>query len=1096
MASEHTVSIVVKGIDEATKIFQYINKVASKTLKHIENAVNDIPDIDIDTDIDIGDARKQIDKIEKEVKSIPDIDIEGKIEENKIQRSLDRIENAVEQVPDIDIDTKLDSKKVQRELDSIVKEVRSIPDINIDSHIESNSAMRQIDRIEDAVDNIPDVNIDTDKAEKELKELGKTAKQTEKQVDDSAKGMMDTFKKLGGIIAGVFALDKMKDFSVSAIEASASAQALQAQFEQVFKDTVKEAQRTIDSLGKDFGMLPNRIKPAFTTMTSMFMGLGLDTKRAMKEAETAVTLVADAAAFYDMSFEDANSALNSFIKGNYEGGEAIGLFANETQLAAWATRNLGLEWKELDEAGKQIARLEYARIMQELAGATGQARRESEGYENQLGNLRQAWQDFKAAFAEPALEPTIKGMMAITNFLQKINMDSLYTAIKNTSAVLAGLLAGFVAFKSINWFVDGIKLLTTLMIAYKNATLMATLAQLGFDTKLLTSPITWVSVAIGILITAILLLAFNWEKVSDFLTGSWSSLEGTAMNVFGNISNFLTNLWDGILEKGTGAISKLQNMLDSFLGSTLAWKIKTVFLDIKEAIQEASSGDLDRLLYIISQFIPTIIGFLIGGIPGLVISASRIMQAIAQGMNQYAPKVYEAFLFVIETILSFMAKYYPKIIEAGINVIVFLINGFVKAIPYIYAAIFLILENILTFFAEVYPIIMRVGIALFVSLIEGLLSALPMMLEAGILILVTLIEGIAESIPLLIETGIQMLNLLIDTFVSLLPEFINAGIFILFALIDGLFQVMPQLLEATVTIALTIAMGLIKNAPKIIEAGIKILLALIVGIFEALPNLLLAIVELLIQLVMTIGKNLPLIISAGAQILWALISGIIQIIPELIKLIGRLILDLGKEIINNVPEMVKAGADLIKGLWKGITSVRTWLIKKIKGFVGDVTEWLKDFFGIKLPSVLMEVEVGRFLPLGIVEGVLGMKNQVLRAMDTVSDWLIPDIPTFAMEFAGYDRGQIFYEKPTIQRYGAYREEKSDDKGLIEGLKDILYDIFGKKDDSRTEHPMDIHIHVNVDGREVARATAPYMDRELGRRRIDRTRAEGDQYVYL
>lgn len=68
----------------------------------------------------------------------------------------------------------------------------------------------------------------------------------------------------------------------------------------------------------------------------MFKGLGMDTEEAMTQASDAVRLSADAAAFYDVSYESANQSLTSFIKGNYEGGEAIGIFANETQMAQFA----------------------------------------------------------------------------------------------------------------------------------------------------------------------------------------------------------------------------------------------------------------------------------------------------------------------------------------------------------------------------------------------------------------------------------------------------------------------------------------------------------------------------------------------------------------------------------------------------------------------------------------------------------------------------------------------------------------------------------------------------------------------------------------
>ena len=85
----------------------------------------------------------------------------------------------------------------------------------------------------------------------------------------------------------------------------------------------------------------------------------------------------------------------------------------KTQLASWASQNLGADWKTLDEAGKQVARLEYAKAMQESAGATGQASRESDNLQNVLGNLKSAWQGFLAVVGEPILAltiPIVKGL--------------------------------------------------------------------------------------------------------------------------------------------------------------------------------------------------------------------------------------------------------------------------------------------------------------------------------------------------------------------------------------------------------------------------------------------------------------------------------------------------------------------------------------------------------------------------------------------------------------------------------------------------------------------------------------------------------------
>lgn len=249
-------------------------------------------------------------------------------------------------------------------------------------------------------------------------------------------------KTMKGAAIGVAAIGSAAVGAVAAVakigpelvKSAASASAMTAQFKSVFGDTQKEAQNLIKSLGKDFGMAPNRIKPAITQMTAMFKGLGLDTKDAMETASSAVTLTADAAAFYDKSFEDANSALNSFIKGNYEGGESIGLFANETQLAAYAAKNGVAKFADLGEAQKQLMRMEYAKEMQKSAGATGQAARESNSLENQLGNLRSSWEDLKVKFGTPILDPAIKSLSTLATWLQEINTDPAVAALSSFSS--------------------------------------------------------------------------------------------------------------------------------------------------------------------------------------------------------------------------------------------------------------------------------------------------------------------------------------------------------------------------------------------------------------------------------------------------------------------------------------------------------------------------------------------------------------------------------------------------------------------------------------------------------------------------------------
>lgn len=247
------------------------------------------------------------------------------------------------------------------------------------------------------------------------------------------------FKKTAAVIGGLFVAKKLIDFGALTVQAAAGAKAMRAQFEQVFKELQPEAQKAIDKLAEEFGMVPNRIKPSMSKMTSMFKGLGLDTEDAMEQATKAVTLSADAAAFYDVAYEQANGSLTSFIKGNYEAGESIGIFANDTQMAQYAIKEgvVGStgEWQKLDEATKQATRLEYAQNMQEMAGATGQAARESDSYENQMGNLKQAWQDFIAIVGGPILAPVVNGLKKVSEWLV-IGSDKVQVAQQWFSAFI------------------------------------------------------------------------------------------------------------------------------------------------------------------------------------------------------------------------------------------------------------------------------------------------------------------------------------------------------------------------------------------------------------------------------------------------------------------------------------------------------------------------------------------------------------------------------------------------------------------------------------------------------------------------------------
>ena len=258
-----------------------------------------------------------------------------------------------------------------------------------------------------------------DETNGEIKELTNNA-------EGSSGKITDAFKKIGAAVAAYFATDKIIEFGKSCVDAAANVEAETAAFGQIMGDYALEAGNKMAAVADETGIVETRLTGYMTSLTAKFKGLGYDVSDATNLAADGLKLAADGAAFWDMSLDESVSHLNSFINGSYEGGEAIGLFANDTQMAAYAVEQ-GIvadakAWASLDEKTKQATRLEYAQNMYKLSGATGQAAKESDAYLNVQGNLTEAWRQFQATIGEPILnELVVPAMRKLTEILPSLS---------------------------------------------------------------------------------------------------------------------------------------------------------------------------------------------------------------------------------------------------------------------------------------------------------------------------------------------------------------------------------------------------------------------------------------------------------------------------------------------------------------------------------------------------------------------------------------------------------------------------------------------------------------------------------------------------
>ena len=268
-----------------------------------------------------------------------------------------------------------------------------------------------------------------------------------KEYEQGIKGAKQGFEKLDTwmvakaqlIADGVKrAFSTIADFAKDAITAAADVSAEKAQFAATFEGIEEAANGVLASVSNDTGILATRLQQVGTKAFSQFKGAGLDAADALSMMDEYTRIAADAAAYYDISLEDADMRLRSFLRGNTEAGDAIGLFTSESQRNAKAVELYGTKWTNLTEAQKQNLMLNVAQEIYDQSGATGQAAREMEGWVNVTGNLKRVWKDVIAIIGAPIYESLTPVVKKLSEFLSDETIQMRLGMLASSLGDMAG----------------------------------------------------------------------------------------------------------------------------------------------------------------------------------------------------------------------------------------------------------------------------------------------------------------------------------------------------------------------------------------------------------------------------------------------------------------------------------------------------------------------------------------------------------------------------------------------------------------------------------------------------------------------------------
>lgn len=235
-----------------------------------------------------------------------------------------------------------------------------------------------------------------DKYSKELKDFSKKINETNDELkklqdnfakgSDGAKKLSDSLsliKKIGVGAAVLYVGNKIKDLGKFAIESASKMDELANVTRQVFESSTKEIEQWAKTIDKEVGRSIYQMQNFASVYGSMFKGAGFDTSFFKKISKDLATFTADFSSFFNVTDDEAFTAIKGALTGETEALKRYGLILNDTTMAEYAlSQGIKEKWQNLDTATKM--QLRYNKLMEMTTYIQGDASRTIDGYANSL----------------------------------------------------------------------------------------------------------------------------------------------------------------------------------------------------------------------------------------------------------------------------------------------------------------------------------------------------------------------------------------------------------------------------------------------------------------------------------------------------------------------------------------------------------------------------------------------------------------------------------------------------------------------------------------------------------------------------------------
>ena len=486
---------------------------------------------------------------------------------------------------------------------------------------------------------------------------------------------------------------------------------------------------------------------------------------------------------------------------------------------------------------------------------------------------------------------------------------------------------------------------------------------------------------------------------------------GKMAQSFGDaLSNMVNGLAEMLPQITNVAVELVTGLVDGIVESAPA--IVQAGVDLITGLVNGIIEAIPTLTESAVEIVTALLNGIVALIPTIAEGAVQIIVGLAEGLGQALPQLIPSIIDAVLTIVDTLINNIPMLIDAALQLVTGLANGIIAALPVIIEKLPQIITSIINALIEGIPMILESAGDIVIALVDGIISAIPLLIAAIPQIIIAIVSGLIKGLPKIVLAAGELV-ISIVTKLGELPAQI-AG-----AIANGITKIaewgasMKEKGGSVITDFVTNIINIVKELPQKIWNGIVGAVTkvatwgtnMVTKAKEVMNTMLTGIVTIVTQTpqkiwncivdavtkVATWGNNM---LTKAKEVMNSMVTGIVNVVKEIpteiYNSISAAVTEVAtwgtevknkavegmnnvvtgiKDVFKNIGDTLKGfGTNMVEGIWNGISGATQWIKDKIRGWVGNVTDFLKDLFGIASPSKLMRDEIGVYLAQGIGVG--------------------------------------------------------------------------------------------------------------------------------